>query len=417
MRTRRTILAGALAMAGVLTLGACASDPLADGKLDSDAEFVGVADKAQADDAMVAASVHLAGQLVAAGKGENVVVSPLSLQLALAVLREGASGAVADQIDAAIGVSGDDPSQTVADLRAMLSRYEGDVSTVNRDEPPAQPLVHIGDAVFVQEGFAVEQNFLDRTAGYHKAQVFQTDFQSGTAGPALDAWVEAETGGLLKQSPSDPSSTTRVVLLDAVVFAASWQSQFAPEDTLDRAFTLASGDVVEVPTMEQTFDAIYAEGAGWRAVELPYSDGFAMRIVLPDEGITGDLEWSAVHGALNSASLANVALTMPSWETDALVDLTPMLSDLGLDAMIDPNGDLDGLFRDASVSGVAQAATITVAEKGTVAAAVTQVTVGTTAVEPSQQQVELHLDRPFEYQVIERSTGLVLFAGMVADPS
>ena len=32
-------------------------------------------------------------------------------------------------------------------------------------------------------------------------------------------------------------------------------------------------------------------------------------------------------------------------------------------------------------------------------------------------QIELRLDRPFEYQVIEVTTGLVLFAGRVEDPS
>ena len=36
---------------------------------------------------------------------------------------------------------------------------------------------------------------------------------------------------------------------------------------------------------------------------------------------------------------------------------------------------------------------------------------------PHQPDVVLNLDRPFEYQVVEQETGLVLFAGRVADPS
>jgi serpin B len=64
---------------------------------------------------------------------------------------------------------------------------------------------------------------------------------------------------------------------------------------------------------------------------------------------------------------------------------------------------------------VAQGATITVAEKGTVAAAVTQITLDESAAMPPE--LELVLDHPFEYQVVHAGTGLVLFAGKVADPS
>jgi serpin B len=111
-----------------------------------------------------------------------------------------------------------------------------------------------------------------------------------------------------------------------------------------------------------------------------------------------------------------VGVTMPRWETDATLDLTPALAALGLGSLTDPRGDLDGVFADAFVSGVAQGATITVAERGTVAAAVTQVEVGITSA-PLEPVIQLVLDRPFEYQVIEVGTGLVLFAGRVADPS
>jgi len=121
-----------------------------------------------------------------------------------------------------------------------------------------------------------------------------------------------------------------------------------------------------------------------------------------------------VRDALAGAGTSAVSLTMPRWETDATLDLTPALAALGLGSLTDPQGDLDGVFPGAFVGAVAQGATITVAEKGTVAAAVTQISIFGSAPMP---QIELRLDRPFEYQVIEVTTGLVLFAGRVEDPS
>ena len=126
--------------------------------------------------------------------------------------------------------------------------------------------------------------------------------------------------------------------------------------------------------------------------------------------------WQEVRGALVAAPGVSVDLRMPRWEMDASLDLTALLSDLGFDVLRAPDGDLDGILSDASVSRVAQAATITVAERGTVAAAVTQVEVEATSA-PLDPAFELVLDHPFEYQVVELRTGLVLFAGRVADPS
>src|SRR5665811_149908 len=223
MRAQHGIRGSALAMVAMLGLTACGGAPPEGERLDPQVDFLGVVDEGWADAGMAEASVRLATELVALGEGENVVVSPLSLQLALAMLREGATGRVADEIDAAIGLS-DGGSQAVADLRAMLAQFEGDVSTIDKDNPPESPLVHIADSVFVQPGFPVEETFLERVAAYHLAQVFEADFAAGNAKPLLDAWVNEETGGLLTEAPTDPPTDTRVVLMDAVTFGASWAS-------------------------------------------------------------------------------------------------------------------------------------------------------------------------------------------------
>lgn len=376
-------------------------------------EFAGVADTGWSDDGMAQASVRLAAALVAAGVDENVVVSPLSLQLALAVLDEGASGDAASSLAEVLGLPATGGSQRVADLRALLGAFEGDVSEVDRDNLPESPLVHIADGIFIQPGSPVEGTFLERASAYHLAQVYEADFAGGRAKPVLDAWVKKETGGLLTEAPAVPAPDTLVTLMDAVTFAASWQSPFSADATSDGPFTRAGGGVVNVPMMHQLLPAAYAEGDGWRAIELPYTDAFSMWIVLPEGGAA--VPWADVDDALRAAGPTSVALTMPKWETDTTLDLTDLIAELGLGALQQP-GDLDGVFPGAYVSEVAQGATITVAERGTVAAAVTQEMMAGAAA-PIEPAVELVLDHPFEYQVVHADTGLVLFAGRVGDPS
>lgn len=379
----------------------------------ADAQFVGVADDARPAAPMVDASIRLAtGLLDVAPAGQDVVVSPLSLQLALALLREGASGTVAEEIDAAAGLAG---SQAVADLRALLATYEGDVAGIDPDDPPATPLLHIADSAFLQQDFPIGAEFLERVAAYHDAQVYEVDFRSGDAKPTLDAWVSEETGGLLTECPAQVDPLTRVVLMDTVTFGATWAQPFAPEDTVDGPFTVADGTTVQVPLMHQVMSVPYATGDGWVAVEVPYTEGFVMRLVLPDEGALDAATWARAHSDLAAASPTELALTLPSWTTDTTLPLKDALPGLGLGSLLDPRGDLDGVFPDAAVTDVAQGATITVAEKGTVAAAVTAIVLGETAA--MLPPLEVRFDRPFEYQVVHSDTGLVLFAGRVADPS
>ncbi len=415
VRTVRLTTAALTAVA-VLVAGGCAGggggdlpEPLA-----ADAEFGGVAADARPEQPMVDASLRLAaGLLDVAPAGKDVVVSPLSLQLALALLREGASGTVAEEIDTAAGLTG---SQAVADLRALLARYEGDVAGIDPDEPPATPLVHVADSAFLQQGYPIGAEFLERVAAYHDAQLYQVDFMGGNPKPVLDAWVAEETGGLLTECPAVTTPDTRVVLTDTVTFGATWASQFAPEDTFDGPFTRGDGTSVEVPLMHQTMTVPYAASDGWVAVELPYTDGFAMRLALPTTGDTlTAARWADVHGALDNASGTDLVLVMPTWTNDTTIDLTDALADLGLASLTNPRGGLDGVFPSAFVSAIAQGATITVAEKGTVAAAVTAISLDAGAAAPPELVVRL--DRPFEYQVVHSGTGLVLFAGRVADPS
>lgn len=396
-----------------LLLGACSGTAPRARHLEPEVDFVGVVRTDWRDQAMVEASIRLATRLVALGEGENVVTSPVSLQLALAMLREGALGEVAAEIDAAAGLSGD--SEVVADLRAALAEYDGDVAGIDPDNPPDEPLLYVADAVAVQPGYPVVPEFLERVVAYHRAQVFEADFAAGTAEPVIDAWVDEETGGLIEKGPAELTPDTRVVLLDAVTFGASWRSEFAPEDTRDQAFRLADGSEVEVAMMHQAPTVRYADGDGWVAAELPYTEGFAMRVVLPDSGAVGVEQWVAAHAALDAAGEQPLLLTMPRWETDTTLELTESLDSLGLGRLVDPAGGLDGIFSGAFVSAVAQSAVITVAEKGTVAAAVTEIVVAESAA--LTPEIDLVLDRPFEYQVVHSGTGLVLFAGRVADPS
>src|SRR5690606_17197995 len=124
-----------------------------------------------------------------------------------------------------------EPGAAVAELRARLAPHDGDVSKVDRENPPAEPLLHVADALFAAPDAGLTPEFLESVARFHDAGVFEADFAGGKAKPLLDAWVDRETGGLIEEAPSDPAPETRLSVLNAVVLAAQWRSPFSPEVT------------------------------------------------------------------------------------------------------------------------------------------------------------------------------------------
>lgn len=418
---RRRAVAGMVG-AVLLTVGACASPDApresARGKLRADVAFVGVADATGLERARRHADAlsRLGAELAGLAPGENTVVSPVSIMLAFAMLREGASGETAAQLDAMFGLDAQNPGASVAALRAVLAEHDGDVGDVDRDEPPDVPLLHVADAAFVAPGAGVTDEFLDRIARFHDAGVSEVDFLGGAAKAALDEWVDRETGGLIDEAPSDPHPDTILTLLNAVVFAARWATEFDASETSDAEFTTADGRAVTVDMMRGSFEVPLAQQDGWQAAVLPYSADFAMIVALGDDAPLDAATWEAVRTELDAAGPVRIAVSMPRWELESNLDLKEVLPPLGLDLPFLPTGDLDGIARDAYVDTAAHATTITVAEKGTVAAAVTQLGVRVTSA-PAPPELEIRLDRPFDFQIVHVATMLPVFAGHVADPS
>ncbi|WP_120520242.1 serpin family protein [Arthrobacter celericrescens] len=375
-----------------------------------------------------ASSLKLGTTLIADGGEErngNVVSSPGSLLIALSMLRAGASGATAAEMDTVLGLPAAARDESMNALLASLEKYDGDPASVDEDNPPRKPVMHVANGLFIHKDTPTGQAYLDTLARHYGTGVYPVDFRNAAVTePAIDAWVDKNTGGRIKKAPVkfDPEDTFS--LLNAAYFAAAWNMPFDPENTRDRPFTKAGGEMINVPTMEGTVNVAYAKDTGWQAVDLPYAEGFAMRLVLPDAGTPGRTALPSatldagtlaeVAAALEHASPSPVEVKLPKWDHKSKFDLKKMLIRMGLKETFSTDTGFNAIQPGMFLTAAAQAANITVAEKGTVAAAVTQINArDSAAVMPPRS---ISFDRPFHYQIVHLETGLPLFMGQVADP-
>ncbi|WP_426975924.1 serpin family protein [Pseudarthrobacter sp. O4] len=357
------------------------------------------------------------------GSTGNVVSSPGSLLIALAMLRAGASGGTAAELDGVLKLPLERRDEAMNALLASLESFDGDPGSVDEKNPPRKPVMHAANGLFVDKQVTTGPEYLRTLAGHFGTGVYPVDFRDErTTKPAIDAWVDRNTGGRIKESPAkyDPSNTFS--LLNALYFAAAWRAPFDPDNTSDLPFTKADGEEIIAPTMHNELKMKYAEGPDWRGVDLPYAEGFVMRLVLPDAGAAGagdptleSEKLAQIADAFDAAPLETVQIQLPRWDHKCSFDLRRVLGSLGLPKTLTTTEDFDAIQPKMMLTQAAQGANITVAEKGTVAAAVTQINGAVSSAQPLPERT-IEFDRPFHYQVVHSETGLPLFMGKVADP-
>ncbi|MFF1385947.1 serpin family protein [Arthrobacter sp. NPDC058288] len=353
------------------------------------------------------------------GAHGNVVSSPGSLLIALAMLRAGASGETAAEMDAVLKLPAENRDEAMNALLSSLEKFDGDPGAVDEDNPPRKPVMHAANGLFVDKDVPTGEAFLDTLARHYGTGVYPVDFSNeGATKSAIDAWVNRNTGGRIKEAPAKYDPDNSFSLLNSLYFASAWSAPFDPNDTSDLPFTTATGEEIEAPAMHNELEMKYAEGAGWQAVDLPYADGFVMRLVLPDRGAEATFGAAAltdIADTLDSAPLETVQIQLPRWDHKCSFDLRKVFESLGLRKTLTTTEDFNNIQPKMMITQAAQAANITVAEKGTVAAAVTQINGAVTSA-PPQPERTITFDRPFHYQIVHMESGLPLFMGTVADP-
>ena len=359
----------------------------------------------------------------------GAIVSPASLLVALAMLAEGADGPSAARLDEVLGAPGQDRTDAVNALTAALWRYEGDPAAVQAKELPDKPVVHVASQVVVDDRWRITESYLARLVHGYGAGVLVTDLTSAAGKKDLDAWVEKNTGGLVKKSADVPDPMLALVLQNAVALAARWQQPFDPAGTDDRPFTLPSGAQVTVATMHETGGFAYVQRDGWRALRLPYTADLHADVILPPPGSPEAADparadpatVAAVVAALDTAAAQDALVALPKLDMTTKVDLLRPITAMGLGRLLDPStAGLDGMLEQPHpalyLSQAWQQAVLKVDEEGTRAAAVTELGIAAAAGAPAPPPVEFLVDRPYLFVVGDGETGWPLFLASVLDP-
>ena len=344
---------------------------------------------------------------------QNMVISPLSVAVLLAMVLAGGDGDTATEMAKVLHLDNRRDVRVGALLRKLADTDQVTLSVAN--------------ALWAGQGKPFEEDYLTFVRSTFGATVEQDDLGSPHAAEAIDAWADKNTNGLIPRIAADlglPDAGAVLVLLNAVYFLGEWTTRFDRADTGPEPFTSAAGTRVNVPMMHLNGERLgYAQRDGYRLLRLPYGkDGrYGMEVLLPDEdntlaGLLGSLdsdEWRAAVDSLGEQTVDELAL--PRLELRWKGQLNGVLQRLGMSAAFSP-GKAD--FRPMSplnpwLEKVVHKTYVRVDERGTEAAALTG---GVMATSAGANQIVFRVDRPFAFTISDQQTGAILFLGAVTNP-
>lgn len=344
----------------------------------------------------------------------NLFVSPLSVAMALGMTYNGA----ATSTEAAMRSTLELDSMTVDEVNQANQSL---IALLRGLDPRVQ--FEIANSIWYRLGFTVEQPFLDANRTYYDARVQALDFNAPTAVPTINAWVNDQTHGKIKDIIASIPDGVMMYLMNAIYFKGDWTQQFDKNLTAPLPFHLQDGSTVSVPTMTYGTKAtiLTTRTSTARVIDLPYGGAaFSMTIVLPDANVTVDSvlstmtlnDWNTWIARLDSA---NAELYLPKFKLENSLSLGKPLTGLGMGVAFSDFADFSKINGTGGlkITDVLHKTYVDVNEEGTEAAAVTAVVIGVTcACEPPP----IRVDRPFVFALRENLSGTILFMGVIRHP-
>jgi serpin B len=367
---------------------------------------------------------------------QNIMISPISISIALSMLNNGAANNTKDEIKTALEYE-DVPDYCINKLFLQLANKLDSLNNIID--------LGLANSAWFDNDFPVRDTYVELTKDYFDAEIRNLDLDVNAAIDTINTWVSDNTGGKIEDILNYDTVGAEFCLINAINFQGFWKFPFDPEMTENRRFYSEDGSSRFVSTMTDNcrsedspcrkFEYLVTDS--FKAVKMPYGapdsvntyKDVSMYVFIPDSTLNSFIDTELNTENWNSWMDSfipfieqfpdlvigdDMDFSIPRFKFDSDLDLIPVLQNLGMnDTFTSGVADLSnatdawqGLF----VSKVKQKTFIEVNEEGTSAAAATVVVV------EYGLPPEFKVNKPFFFAIRDDLTGTILFMGQVYDP-
>lgn len=348
---------------------------------------------------------------VKSSQDKNMLVSPLSILLALAMTANGADAKTKAEMENVLG-----GGLTIEELNEYLHTYVNSLPSGNKYK------LEIANSIWYRNtGIDVNKDFLQTNANYYNAEMYKSKFDQTTVDD-MNTWVDKNTDGMIKKIIDDIGPLDVMFLMNAIVFDSEWEVPFVPDRVKDGIFNSIKGEA-QPATMMSSNESIYIkDGSAQGFIRLYKDNKYSFAALLPNEGVNiydyvNSLTIESLTNTLNNQMKEKVVATTPKFTYEYDIMLNNILINLGMADAFNPGAaDFSKMgsssYGNIYIGSVLHKTFISLDEKGTKAAAVTKVgMVGTSY----QKEIYINLNRPFVYMILDNQTNLPIFIGVLVE--
>ena len=348
----------------------------------------------------------------------NPTYSPLNVYMAMAMLAETTGGNSRQQILDLFGVD------TIVQLREQA----GYVWNAHYSDDSETTLL-LANSLWLDDGYAFNKQTAQLLADRYYASSFQGDLGTEKLDKQLQAWLNENTGDLLKDQAQKVTLDPQTVfaLASTVYFTARWDAKFSENNTKDAIFHAPTGDRMTTFMNKTIIQHTFYWSENFGAISLELTGENRMWLILPDEGYTTTdilasedyLRMTLDPGSWKNKRTFKINLSLPKFDVVSQMDLIEGMKAMGVTDVFDYTVSDFTSMTDTPmlyVSQINHAARVSIDEEGCAAAAFTVTNIAPGAMPPPElEEIDFVLDRPFLFIVSSRDN-LPLFAGVVNEP-
>ena len=344
----------------------------------------------------------------------NILISPASVAFALGMTANGASGDTLKEMENVLG-----EKLNIDLINEIYYKY----ATILESSDECK--LSIANSIWLANNpqLQVKDAFLTKCLTYYEADVYMADFDENTV-TDVNNWVSDKTDGMIDKIIKQFYGNELMLLINAIAFEAEWEYIYYEHMVRDVEFTTAKGMVSEAEGMYSE-ENVYISDENTEGFIKDYKGNYRFVALLPKDGVDIDdyveeFSEEKYQKLIESQRNVPVDAMLPKFSYAFESRMVSPLINMGMEQAFEMGvadfSNMASFSENIYIGDVIHKTYIEVAEKGTKAAAVTAVIMDGNSVEMVPEEIkEVHLDRPFMYVIIDDTTNLPLFVGVVRE--
>ncbi|RCN41715.1 serine proteinase inhibitor [Ancylostoma caninum] len=255
-----------------------------------------------------------------------LIVSPISVIFALAMVQAGAKGKTKTQINKVIsnGATDDAIVEFYSNLAKDILKATNGVQT------------RIANAFFLDKEYTIEKPYEDTIIQKYSAKVEALDFrQPQQTAKKIDAFVSEKTAGKINNFITEKMVKGAFSLIvNAVYFTAKWEYGFPKESASNKTFYSAENATKEIEFLNEFYaDRYYAEDAD-------------MQVLFGLDELRKKMNGAGIQKVLSQLRRTFVTISIPKMKIETDFKLKEALIAMGITEMFNDWADLTGIAKE-----------------------------------------------------------------------